>query len=199
MGGGSSTGCRWPGVRFPVTTLGPARSRRARQTRSQGRRPASGHGSVGLRPRDRAAHHAPPVADTRTRNEEPRRSLTNRGRWISALLEGLPGDVPPAARDRLADALFPCSDPTPSSGPLTSPSSPATRPWRSSFESGWRRPSSPPVGCQKSAVPVSCGDMPRSVLRPKFPCDPRSARRGRVRRPRPCRPRSGGRGASAQG
>jgi hypothetical protein len=167
MGGGSSTGCRWPGVRFPVTTLGPARSRRARQTRSQGRRPGPGHGSVGLRPRDRAAHHAPPVADTRTRNEETRRSLTNRGRWISALLEGLSGDVPPAAHDRLADALFPCSDPTPSSGPLISPSSPATRP--SSSSSGWRRPSSPPVGCQKSAVPVSCGDTPRSVLRLKSP------------------------------
>jgi hypothetical protein len=40
-------------------------------------------------------------------NEQPRRSLTNRGRWISALLEGLPPDVPPAARDRLAAALTP--------------------------------------------------------------------------------------------
>jgi len=40
-------------------------------------------------------------------DQEPRRGLTNRGRWISALLEGLPSDVPPAARDRLAAALVP--------------------------------------------------------------------------------------------
>lgn len=40
-------------------------------------------------------------------NEQPRRGLTNRGRWIDALLEGLPSDVPPAARDRLAAALVP--------------------------------------------------------------------------------------------
>jgi AcrR family transcriptional regulator len=39
--------------------------------------------------------------------QEPRRGLTNRDRWISALLEGLPSDVPPAARDRLAAALIP--------------------------------------------------------------------------------------------
>ena len=38
---------------------------------------------------------------------KPRRGLTNRGRWIGALLEGLPGDVPPAARERLAAALIP--------------------------------------------------------------------------------------------
>jgi hypothetical protein len=38
---------------------------------------------------------------------KPRRGLTNRGRWIAALLEGLPGDVEPAARDRLAAALIP--------------------------------------------------------------------------------------------
>jgi len=38
---------------------------------------------------------------------KPRRGLTNRGRWIGALLEGLPSDVPPAARDRLAAALIP--------------------------------------------------------------------------------------------
>ena len=38
---------------------------------------------------------------------KPRRGLTNRGRWIAALLEGLPSDVPPAARDRLANALVP--------------------------------------------------------------------------------------------
>jgi AcrR family transcriptional regulator len=40
-------------------------------------------------------------------HQQPRRGLTNRGRWISALLEGLPPDVPPAARDRLAAALIP--------------------------------------------------------------------------------------------
>jgi AcrR family transcriptional regulator len=40
-------------------------------------------------------------------DQQPRRGLTNRGRWISALLEGLPPDVPPAARDRLAAALIP--------------------------------------------------------------------------------------------
>src|SRR5580704_14838367 len=40
-------------------------------------------------------------------NEQPRRGQTNCGRWIAALLEGLPPDVPPAARDRLADALIP--------------------------------------------------------------------------------------------
>lgn len=40
-------------------------------------------------------------------DEQPRRGLTNRGRWISALLEGLPPDVPPATRDRLAAALIP--------------------------------------------------------------------------------------------
>jgi len=40
-------------------------------------------------------------------NVKPRRGLTNRGRWIAALLEGLPGDVEPAARDRLAAALIP--------------------------------------------------------------------------------------------
>jgi hypothetical protein len=40
-------------------------------------------------------------------DQEPRRGLTNRGRWISALLEGLPSDFPPAARDRLAAALIP--------------------------------------------------------------------------------------------
>jgi hypothetical protein len=31
----------------------------------------------------------------------------NRGRWIDALLEGLPSDIPAAARDRLAAALVP--------------------------------------------------------------------------------------------
>lgn len=39
--------------------------------------------------------------------ERPRRGLTNRGRWIGALLEGLPSDVPQAARDRLAAGLIP--------------------------------------------------------------------------------------------
>jgi AcrR family transcriptional regulator len=40
-------------------------------------------------------------------NEQPRRGLTNRDRWIRALLAGLPDDVPPAARERLAAALIP--------------------------------------------------------------------------------------------
>jgi AcrR family transcriptional regulator len=38
---------------------------------------------------------------------QPRRGLTNRGRWIAALLEKLPSDVPPDARNRLAKALVP--------------------------------------------------------------------------------------------
>jgi AcrR family transcriptional regulator len=38
---------------------------------------------------------------------QPRRGLINRGRWIAALLEGLPSDVPQPARDRLANALIP--------------------------------------------------------------------------------------------
>jgi hypothetical protein len=38
---------------------------------------------------------------------KPRRGLSNRGRWIAALLEGLPSDVPQRARDRLANALVP--------------------------------------------------------------------------------------------
>ncbi|HTR69451.1 MAG TPA: TetR/AcrR family transcriptional regulator [Mycobacteriales bacterium] len=37
----------------------------------------------------------------------PRRFMTNRDRWISALLDGLPSDVPAPARDRLAAALTP--------------------------------------------------------------------------------------------
>lgn len=40
-------------------------------------------------------------------HEKPRRGLTNRGRWIADLLEGLPSDVPPHARKRLAQALIP--------------------------------------------------------------------------------------------
>jgi len=40
-------------------------------------------------------------------NMDPRRGMTNRGRWIDTLLEDLPRDVPPAARDRLAAALVP--------------------------------------------------------------------------------------------
>lgn len=40
-------------------------------------------------------------------HEKPRRGLTNRGRWIADLLEGLPSDVPPHARKRLAKALIP--------------------------------------------------------------------------------------------
>jgi hypothetical protein len=42
----------------------------------------------------------------RTRSR-PRRGATNRARWIFALLQGLPADVPPAARERLAAALIP--------------------------------------------------------------------------------------------
>jgi hypothetical protein len=41
------------------------------------------------------------------KNQWPRRGLTNRGRWIAALLEGLPSEVPPTARERLAAALIP--------------------------------------------------------------------------------------------
>ncbi len=40
-------------------------------------------------------------------NQQPRRGLTNRGRWIAALLQDLPPEVSPAARDRLAAALIP--------------------------------------------------------------------------------------------
>lgn len=40
-------------------------------------------------------------------HEKPRRGLTNRGRWIADLLEGLPSDVPPHARKRLAKTLIP--------------------------------------------------------------------------------------------
>jgi AcrR family transcriptional regulator len=40
-------------------------------------------------------------------HQKPRRGLTNRGRWIADLLEDLPNDVPPPARDRLAKALIP--------------------------------------------------------------------------------------------
>jgi AcrR family transcriptional regulator len=40
-------------------------------------------------------------------HHKPRRGLTNRGRWIAALLEDLPSDVPQAARERLANALIP--------------------------------------------------------------------------------------------
>lgn len=40
-------------------------------------------------------------------DQRPRRGVTNRGRWIAALLEGLPAGVPPAARDCLAAALVP--------------------------------------------------------------------------------------------
>ncbi|MDA8264182.1 MAG: TetR/AcrR family transcriptional regulator [Actinomycetota bacterium] len=40
-----------------------------------------------------------------TKHAMLRRGLTNRGRWIAALLEGLPSDVPRDDRDRLASAL----------------------------------------------------------------------------------------------
>jgi hypothetical protein len=39
-------------------------------------------------------------------NEQPRRGLPNRGRWISAAQTPAP-DVPPAAPERLAAALIP--------------------------------------------------------------------------------------------
>ncbi|HEX7122808.1 MAG TPA: TetR/AcrR family transcriptional regulator [Gemmatimonadaceae bacterium] len=39
--------------------------------------------------------------------QRPRRGLTNRGRWIEALLKDLPSHVSPAARRRLAAALTP--------------------------------------------------------------------------------------------
>lgn len=42
-----------------------------------------------------------------TEKQRPRRFMTNRDRWISSLLQGLPDDVPPAARERLAAALTP--------------------------------------------------------------------------------------------
>jgi AcrR family transcriptional regulator len=45
---------------------------------------------------------APERADLR-----PRRGLTNRSRWIDALLKGLPPDVTPSERRRLAAALIP--------------------------------------------------------------------------------------------
>ena len=70
-------------------------------------------------------------------NVKPRRGLTNRGRWIAALLEGLPGDVEPAARDRLAAALIPFSERMPSSGPPTWPIYHAIRQPTSSC--GWRK------------------------------------------------------------
>ena len=74
---------------------------------------------------------------------KPRRGLTNRGRWIGALLEGLPSDVPPGARERLRCPLSSrCSDLTPSSGQLTWQSYLVTR--RSSSSLGWRESSSPP-------------------------------------------------------
>jgi AcrR family transcriptional regulator len=36
---------------------------------------------------------------------QPRSAYTNRGGWIATLLEALPDDIPPAARERLAAAL----------------------------------------------------------------------------------------------
>jgi AcrR family transcriptional regulator len=42
-----------------------------------------------------------------TEHAKPRRELTNRGRWIEALLERMPSDVPQHARDRLANSLIP--------------------------------------------------------------------------------------------
>ena len=40
-------------------------------------------------------------------HRQSRRALTNRDRWIKSLLQGLPGEVPALARDRLAAALTP--------------------------------------------------------------------------------------------
>lgn len=40
-------------------------------------------------------------------SRQPRRAMTNRDRWIRSLLQGLPDEVPAAARDRLAAALTP--------------------------------------------------------------------------------------------
>lgn len=45
--------------------------------------------------------------DPEKQDVKPRRGLTNRGRWIAALLKDLPSDVPQEARDRLAKALIP--------------------------------------------------------------------------------------------
>ncbi len=40
-------------------------------------------------------------------HDKPRRGLTSRDLWVADLLESLPPEVPPAARDRLAKALVP--------------------------------------------------------------------------------------------
>jgi hypothetical protein len=40
-------------------------------------------------------------------HERLRHGSTNRDRWIGALLQGLPDDVPRATRDRLAASLIP--------------------------------------------------------------------------------------------
>lgn len=45
--------------------------------------------------------------DPRRDQETPRRGMTNRARWIADLLEGLPADTAPEARERLAKALTP--------------------------------------------------------------------------------------------
>ena len=52
-------------------------------------------------------------------NMMPTRGLTNRGGWIGELLEGLPSDVPAAARERLGSPSSSSSGPTLSSGPPT--------------------------------------------------------------------------------
>jgi hypothetical protein len=52
------------------------------------------------------AHAGLPCAMSPNENEQPRRGLPNRGRWISAAQTPAP-DVPPAAPERLAAALIP--------------------------------------------------------------------------------------------
>jgi len=73
---------------------------------------------------------------------KPRRGLTNRGRWIGALLKACPvmSRRPHASVSRPPSSR--CSDPTPSSGQLTWQSYLVTR--RSSSSLGWRESSSPP-------------------------------------------------------
>lgn len=92
----------------------------------------------------------PPLAST---DEQPRRGLTNHQRWISALLEGLPADVPPAARDRLAAALIPLFGSDAVVWTTDMAQLPATRP--SNCLCGWRKPSSLP--------PFTAGGTPKTT------------------------------------
>jgi len=70
-------------------------------------------------------------------HEKLRQGRTNRGRWIAALLEGLPSDIPgmPVSGSRRRSS--PCLDPTPSCGPRTWPSCHGRRP--STSWHGWRK------------------------------------------------------------